>query len=117
MPRCRKRTALHSGLHYFLIINILIEDFLTASEVALLVNGFRNLPLQEKTVINDGFVSYPLSFAQFTQQKNSGQITVEEYVTIAERLNEKLINFFGINITDKLCSFLKQFKLSFFTEF
>jgi hypothetical protein len=92
------------------ITGILIEDFLTASEVALLVNGFRNLPLQEKTVINDGFVSYPLSFAQFTQQKNSGQITVEEYVTIAERLNEKLINFFGINITDKLCSFLKQFK-------
>ncbi|HLP51117.1 MAG TPA: hypothetical protein VK154_09565 [Chitinophagales bacterium] len=92
------------------ITGILIQDFLNPTEIASLLNGFRKLPLSEKTVINEGFVSYPLSFAQFTQMKAAGTVTIDGYIEIAQKLKERQTDLFGLNITERLCLFLQMFK-------
>lgn len=92
------------------ITGILFKNFLNQQETSNLINGFRNLPVNEKTQVNEGFISYPLSFAQFTQQKAQGQLTIQDYTVIAQKLEKELLPLFKMNITEKLCTFLQQFE-------
>lgn len=101
-------TAMHDLLSEK-ITGILFKNFLSEQETETLKSGFHDLPVNEKTKVNDGFFSYPLSFAQFTQQKAHGQLSVQDYVNIARKLENELHTHFKLNITEKLCNFLQQF--------
>lgn len=91
------------------ITGILFKKFLSQNETESLLKGLSNIAQEDKTLVNEGFQSYPLSFAQFTQKKKSGEMVTEDYVKEAKLLQNRLLNDFGVDITSKLCYFLQQF--------
>ncbi|MFM1875334.1 MAG: hypothetical protein RL266_1071 [Bacteroidota bacterium] len=90
------------------ITGILIKDFLSQEEVVSVRNGFKNIPDEMKTRVNDGFVSYPLSFAQFTQMKGAGIMSIEDYLSIADEVLKDQQQRFGLNFVDRLSRFLES---------
>jgi hypothetical protein len=91
------------------ITGILIKNFLNKSEVSSALEGVWNTPYQNKTRINDGFFSHPITFAQFTQLKESGQLTIDDYCKIAHDLLTSQEQKLGYNVVKKLCNFLNAF--------
>jgi hypothetical protein len=90
------------------ITGILVKGFLNSSEVETLCSGFLAIPNSDKTKVNDGFTSFPLSFAQFTQMKAAGTISTEDYIQIAGRLLENQQSWFGIDFVSRFCKFLES---------
>lgn len=88
------------------ITGILIKGFLDSNENQQLLDAFNSIAQTEKTIINDGFTSYPLSFAQFTQKHLQGTININEYIQIAHKSRIELANRAGFDIVDKLCAYL-----------
>lgn len=88
------------------ITGILIKGFLSQKENLQLLDAFNSIAPTEKTVINEGFTSYPLSFAQFTQKHLQGTLDVNEYIQIAQKSRTELAKHAGFDIADKLCSYL-----------
>lgn len=90
------------------ITGILIKNFLSQEEVELIRDGFINIPEGKKTRVNDGFVSYPLSFAQFTQMKAAGVMSTEDYLHIADEVLRDQEKRFGTNIVGRLITYLEN---------
>ncbi len=91
------------------ITGILIKNFLNKAEVNSALKGIWNTPYQQKTRINDGFFSHPITFAQFTQLKESGKLTLNDYCKIAQELLSTQEKKLGVDIVKKLCDFLNAF--------
>ena len=91
------------------ITGVLIKNFLNGEEVNNALEGVWNTPYQQKTRINDGFFSHPITFAQFTQLKATGELTIDEYCKIAKNLIESQEKKLGIDIVKRLCEFLNAF--------
>ena len=89
------------------ITGIVIENFLTKKECEAIVNAFNEIELSEKTIVNEGFHTLPLSFAQFTQLKDSGKMSTKEYVKKAHEFRVKTPLMCGINLEQRL---IEQFK-------
>ncbi len=64
------------------VTGILIKDFLNEQEVQTALQGIKNQDHHEKTKINEGFYSYPLTFAQFTQLQELGELTLANIATL-----------------------------------
>lgn len=89
------------------ITGIIFKKFLNQDEIQKVRDGFyNNIPTHQKTKINDGFTSYPISFAQFTQAKKHGTMNIEEYTLIASNLISTQEEVFGLNILEKISNFL-----------
>jgi hapalindole-type alkaloid chlorinase len=93
------------------ITGIVFKNFLSKEEVLSVKNHLAEIPKAKKTIINEGFHSYPLSFAQFTQMRNAGIIETEDYVRIAEDVLKNQHTEIGLNITQKLIDFLEKFEV------
>ena len=91
------------------VTGILIKDFLNEQEVQTALQGIKNQDHHEKTKINEGFYSYPLTFAQFTQLQELGELTLSEYCDIASKLIKSQEQFLGIDLVQKLCDFLLRY--------
>jgi hypothetical protein len=91
------------------ITGVLIKHFLNGEEVNNALEGVWSTPYQQKTRINDGFFSHPITFAQFTQLKATGELTIDEYCKIAKNLIESQEKKLGIDIVKRLCEFLNAF--------
>ena len=91
------------------VTGILFKGFLNEAEVALALKGVQNQDSSEKTKINEGFYSFPLTFAQFTQLHAAGQLSLEQYAHIAQKLLQNQVQQFGTDIVGKLQELLLQF--------
>lgn len=91
------------------ITGILIKNFLNNKEVNNALAGIWNTPYQQKTRINDGFFSHPITFAQFTQLKEAGQLTLDDYCKIAHELLTTQEKKLGFDVVKKLCNFLNTY--------
>ncbi len=92
------------------ITGILLKSFLTTKESDRVIYGFDLIDYKEKVQINEGFISYPLTFAQFTQQKLAGKITIEEYNRLTVNLINTTEEVFGVNFIDRLVTFLQEYE-------
>lgn len=92
------------------ITGVLIKHFLNKQEVDMALQGVWNKPYQEKTRINDGFYSHPITFAQFTQLKQAGKLTLNQYCDIASELLTNQEKTYGINVVKKLTDYLMLHK-------
>ncbi|NBX81409.1 MAG: hypothetical protein EBQ94_13735, partial [Flavobacteriales bacterium] len=88
------------------ITGILFKNFLSSNEVLSIKNNVSKIPLSKKTIINEGFSTYPISFAQFSQMMENNLMTIEDYIKIAEDLIQNQTIDLGVNITQKLIDFL-----------
>lgn len=84
------------------VTGLIIEDFFSELECQNIVETFRQIANEEKTVVNDGFITLPLSFAQYTQLKDSGKMNTEEYVNLATTFRKSIVPLFGVDIEQKL---------------
>lgn len=91
------------------ITGILIKKFLSEAEVSNALEGIWNTPYQLKTRINDGFFSHPITFAQFTQLKEAGKLTLNDYCKIANELLTTQEQKLGFDVVKKLCNFLNTY--------
>lgn len=91
------------------ILGVLVKKFLNNNEVNTLLSNLEMMDISKKTIFNEGFSSYPLTFSQFIQALDKGIMTENEYLKIAENFNLNFVNEFGVNIENKLISFLKLF--------
>ncbi|MFM7005920.1 MAG: hypothetical protein ACKOWX_01570 [Flavobacteriales bacterium] len=90
------------------VTGLLIEHFFSEAECQNMVQTLKQISTEEKTVVNDGFLTLPLSFAQFTQLKDAGQMNTEQYVGIATAFRQSIVPLFGVDIEQKLKDCLKQ---------
>lgn len=88
------------------ITGVLFQNFMSSAEISLMKDKVKNIDKSKKTIINNGFTSYPISFAQFTQMKSAHKMTIEEYVEIAADALENQEENFGLNFTKRLFDFL-----------
>jgi hypothetical protein len=91
------------------ITGVLIKEFLNSEEVASALNGVFKQNVAEKTKINEGFYSFPITFAQFTQLQEAGQLTLDQYCAIAQELLQKQADTFGTDIVGKIQDLLQRF--------
>jgi hypothetical protein len=84
------------------VTGLIIENFLSKEECQKLVNSFLQISDDKKTVVNQGFITLPLSFAQYTQLMDSGKMKTEEYVNIAATFRKSIVPLFGVDIEQKL---------------
>jgi len=87
---------------------MVVEGFLSPQEVDSILNGFLNLTPQQLININKGFISYPISFAQYTQGLMSNTVTPQYYHTHASAFRAGFADMFGVNIEQKLIHFFEQ---------
>lgn len=80
----------------------IVNDFLNATEINTIIQGFRSLSQSELVHINKGFDSYPMSFAQLEQMVHAGQLKEEDYFSISKNFNSHFQNKFGVNVFQKL---------------
>jgi hypothetical protein len=90
------------------VTGLLIEHFFSEAECQNMVQTLKQISNEEKTVVNDGFLTLPLSFAQFTQLKDSGQMNTEQYVNIATAFRQSIVPLFGVDIEQKLKDCFEQ---------
>ncbi len=90
------------------IHGILVKNFLSKEETEIVKNKIKNITHEKKTTINDGFRTFPLSFAQFTQMLDAGKMNVEDYIKIAEDVLANQISIIGTDIVSKLIFFLER---------
>jgi hypothetical protein len=90
------------------IHGIVIKNFLSDEEITTLKNKIQSIPIEQKTIINEGFRSYPLSFAQFSQKLEAGLMNVNDYLKIAHFVLSNQAAQLGINITERLIKFLSK---------
>ncbi|MBI1286593.1 MAG: hypothetical protein GC178_03350 [Flavobacteriales bacterium] len=90
------------------ITGIIVKGFLSNEEVMSVLHTFNNIPDSKKTKVNDGFTSFPLSFAQFTQMKAAGLMTIEDYLQIAGDVMDEQRQRFGVDVLSKLCQLLEM---------
>lgn len=102
-------SALMSDLLDEKITGILIKHFLNQTEVEHALEGVWNKPYQEKTRINEGFYSHPITFAQFTQLKQAGKLSLNEYCDIATELLSNQQKRYGLDVVEKLTDFLTRY--------
>lgn len=107
-------TIPHDVLHQLMreeITGVLIKNFLSKEEVQLVQNNIKSIPKSLKFVINEGFQTYPISFAQFTQMAKAGAMTIEQYLKIAKMSLENETSHLGLNISNRLVRFLTKHEL------
>lgn len=90
------------------VTGILFKGFLAPSEVQSVKKHLQQIPTEKKTIVNQGFHSYPMSFAQFTQMKAAGQFSIEDYINTASKVLANQLSEIGIDVTKKLINFLEQ---------
>lgn len=91
------------------ITGVLIKGFLNSAEAAVALEGVQNQKSSEKTQINEGFFSFPITFAQFTQLHEAGQLSIEQYAQIAQNLLDRQVEQFGKDIVGQLQELLLRF--------
>lgn len=91
-----------------LITGIEIDNFINISEASKIKEAFYNLPLNSLTVVDDGFVSYPLSFAQLTQGLQTNTINPDNFFTFGEEFKNNFLNTFGVDILGRLKLVVKR---------
>lgn len=91
------------------ITGILIKSFLSEVEADRVIYGFDKVDYRKKVQINEGFISYPLTFAQFTQRKLANEITVEEYNKLTSELIKTTQEVFGVDFIQRLITFLEGY--------
>lgn len=91
------------------ITGILMKSFLSNKEADRIIYGFDTIDYKRKVQINEGFISYPLTFAQFTQRKLANEITVEEYNKLTLELIQTTKEVFGIDFITRLTTFLEKY--------
>jgi hypothetical protein len=90
------------------IDGIIINNFLTRDDISKIINGFDELPNKDLTVINEGFIAYPLSFAQCIQGITSKKISEEDYYNIANDYRATFSKKFGVDIESKFKALFEQ---------
>ncbi|MBL7777693.1 MAG: 2OG-Fe(II) oxygenase [Chitinophagales bacterium] len=83
------------------IDGFVLNDFVSAEEARAVVRGFRSLQADAIITINKGFLSYPESFAQFTQGIEQGKFTEEHYYKKALEFRKQFEQNFGMDIEQK----------------
>lgn len=91
------------------ITGLVIEDFLSTEECEKIVEQFNQIELSSKTIVNKGFDTFPLSFAQYTQLKDSGQMCTEDYVVLAKKFRDSVFTLFGIDLENRLIACFNTF--------
>jgi len=91
------------------IAGVLIKNFLTPEETKTMLDGLLRLPMEKKVRINEGFASFPMSFAQYTQMRNGGIMTEEDYVNTASDFRQLFPSQFGMDVEHKLIHFFSDF--------
>lgn len=84
------------------VTGLIIDNFLSHEECQNIVKTFMQISIEEKTIVNNGFQTLPLSFAQFTQLKEAGKMNDEDYTTISTKFRNSIVPLFGVNIEQKL---------------
>ncbi|MEY4286238.1 MAG: hypothetical protein RL511_311 [Bacteroidota bacterium] len=84
------------------LTGLIIEDFFSVEECQNFVEVWKQISDNEKTTVNEGFLTLPLSFAQFTQLKDANQMSTEAYLDIASNFRQRIVPLFGIDVEQRL---------------
>jgi hypothetical protein len=79
-----------------------INDFLERSEMDAILYGLDATPESELIKINDGFISYPISFAQFTQGIMNNTLSEDTYYRNAQKFRHEFSESFGVDMEQKV---------------
>lgn len=90
------------------LTGLLVKGFLDSMTVENILTALHALNSNRKTIVNNGFVSYPLTFAQYTQARMAGQLTESEYALVARMFVENFSDEFGTDVTDRLTQYLSK---------
>lgn len=88
------------------LTGLIIRNFLSEEEVASILEGLKELQKENKTIVNDGFISYPMSFAQYTQMRLSGTMSEKDYVNVAHHLRHTFPDKFGVDVEGRIAKYL-----------
>lgn len=89
---------------------LIVKNFFSQEEIGLIKSKLNQIPTDKKTIVNDGFTSFPINFAMFTQKRNQGLVSIEEYCDLAQDVLDNQEEYLGINITNRLIDFLSSLK-------
>ncbi len=86
------------------LTGIIIDDFLSLAEAASIKNAYYNTLRSKVTIVDEGFVSYPQSFAQLTQGLLAKTIEPNEFFNRAQTYKDTFQDVFGVNLLQRLQS-------------
>ena len=89
---------------------LIINNFLSPDEVALLIKGLRNTSDSNVIHIEKDFDSYPMSFAQFDQMLERNLLKEEDYFLKSEEFINSFVQKFGVDIVSKMKTIFASIK-------
>lgn len=89
------------------LTGLIVRNFLSQDEIEAILKGLDELQKDNKTIVNDGFISYPMSFAQYTQMRMSGAMTEDDYVNVAHHLRTTFAEKFGVDVEGRVAKYLE----------
>ena len=85
-----------------------IRNVFSSTECQNLLDGLLNLRKDETVKINDGFVSYPKSFAQFQQTAEQNPSIEESYFSESINFRKSFPERFGVDLEQRIIRLINQ---------
>lgn len=81
---------------------LLIKNVLTLEEVETIKTNLNKLEESKKTVLNEGFSNYPMSFAQQDQTSENSRERLKAYFEGCVEFRETFLEVFGVDFEEKV---------------